>query len=142
MDRLELKWELEDCKKGKNVVRRLCVIINGVPLNKIMLSFEEQQSFTHFGDVFLNQKDVKEYSQDAWLQSIQSGKCHILLLGCDCGHVECSFFYADVYNQDGWVYWKFGGFPERDYSEFPFYWFDLRDYQKSIDMIFKSENKY
>lgn len=132
VDQLTLNWETEQTKKGQEAKTRLCVMINGRRLTDLVADYEQQQQFSPFNDVFLNQADVQFYSQANWLQSLKEGKASIILLGCGCGQVECSFFYADVFNRDGWVFWRFGGWPERDYAEMQTYWFELSTYQNAI----------
>ncbi len=133
VDQLALNWETEQAKKGQVAKTRLCVTINGRRLTDLVADYEKQQQFSPFNDVFLHQADVQYYSQANWLQSLKEGKASIILLGCSCGQVECSFFTADVFNRDGWVFWRFGGWPERDYSEMQTYWFELSAYQRTVE---------
>ncbi|QYK06047.1 hypothetical protein [Shewanella zhangzhouensis] len=133
MDQLALTWELEETKHRQKSKLRLGVNINGVRLTEIISQFEQQQGIAEFNDVFLHESDVQEYSLFNWLKSLEEGDVRIILLGCSCGQVECSFFYANVCNRDGWVYWQFDGWPKRDYSEFPSFWFNASEYQQVIE---------
>ncbi|MYM62673.1 hypothetical protein [Pseudomaricurvus sp. HS19] len=136
MNSLRLQWQTGPESKPRNEGKpRLQVLINDQPLTDLVSDFEVTQGYSHFGDEFLLPEDVQWYSLDSWQQSSEPGKRRIVLLGCSCGDVDCSTFYADTFCQDGWIHWQFGGWPERDYSAFPTFWFEQEAYKQQVEII-------
>lgn len=136
MNTLELFWQVDTTQSERGLpAPRLQVLIDGRLLTDIISEFEIQHGYAPFNDAFLLPDDVAWYSRESWQRSSVSGAARVVLLGCTCGDVDCSNFYADTYCQNGWIHWHFGGWPERDYKLLGKYWFEQQAYQQQVNAV-------
>lgn len=135
MDNLTLQWQAFT-DKNRRQHRRLHVLVNNVSIRTLFADYELSQALSHFGDDFLLEPDVIDYSRDAWWHSCEHPASRIILLCCQCGQVECSAFSAQTVRTDQEVFWQFSGYPRRDYSAFPTFWFSLEQYRAAVTAAF------
>ncbi len=126
LNTLELRWS-EDS--------RLQVLIDGRLLTDRVRQFELSQGYYPFKDDFLLPEDVDWYSRNSWLRSASGEPARLILLGCTCGDVDCSYLYADTLTQNGWILWRFGGWHEWDYKALGSFWFEQSLYQQQVERV-------
>ncbi len=123
----------------------LTPIIDGVELCQRIKAFEEEKNYKPAGGYGglvpsfftygpLERYFLGEYGQDSYWANVGG----IYALGCDCGEVGCWPLTCKIKRSEKTIIWSdFSQVhrPERDYTSFGPFTFDLDEYKKSLQPI-------
>lgn len=139
----EFSFEIQPIPQLKTKSLRL--LVNGVDFADQITAYEESLNYHPAGGYgglipdFFNYGHLTDYllgrtHQDSYFSDLG----RIYLLGCDCGEVGCWPILGSVIASDQHVVWR--DFlqphrPDRDYSGFGPFFFDLNDYRQKAEMI-------
>jgi hypothetical protein len=119
-------------------VRSIVPIVNGVRLTTLIKEFESEHQFEPVGGyagivpTHFNFGALDQYSM-ALNSTLPDHRCY--LLGCECGEVGCWPLEARIVVSDqktAWESFRQPFRPERDYSCFGPFKFDLEQYRRSV----------
>jgi hypothetical protein len=116
-------------------------MVNDAPLTTLVTEFERQERFDLAGGYaglipeFFIYGPLDRYFIGEFERGSLSADRRVFLLGCECGEVGCWPLTCEIYSAAGTVLWhRFAQphRPQRDYSRFGPFTFDLQQYQQAM----------
>src|SRR5579864_6627423 len=130
--------------KGREPVFSIVPVVDGTPLTALVHEYEAKRLYEPAGEYGGLVPDFFNYGPfDAYFmgrcQKVTSETDHeIYVLGCECGEVGCWPLQCQVQIAGATVIWEHFRQPyrpERDYSDFGPFRFDLWEYQQTISEL-------